>query len=233
MPDRPSRKHLADSPKALTAGSLAGQPSLPGLGAEEFPETARERDESYHNELAVGAFRSAPPQRRVFHARLRMRRAHVLHHLSGYRYPGTSRRFGAGIAHQPRVALGTIGINVTGSFVIGFFGTLTLAQGRYPVSENIRSLSWSACVAATPFSPRSALDAQPDTQRCDRARGNQHHRFSGIVRWRRYSGPSHCRALQWWCRSDRADTNRGGRVSAWVTCERRGAGHVRPRWRSR
>lgn len=33
---------------------------------------------------------------------------------------------------------GTIGINVTGSFVIGFFGTLTLAQGRYPVSENIR-----------------------------------------------------------------------------------------------
>jgi len=33
---------------------------------------------------------------------------------------------------------GTIGINVTGSFLIGFFGTLTLAHGRYPVSENIR-----------------------------------------------------------------------------------------------
>ncbi len=33
---------------------------------------------------------------------------------------------------------GTIGINVTGSLLIGFFGTLTLAQGRYPVSENIR-----------------------------------------------------------------------------------------------
>ena len=33
---------------------------------------------------------------------------------------------------------GTIAINITGSFVIGFFGTLTLAQGRYPVSENIR-----------------------------------------------------------------------------------------------
>ena len=33
---------------------------------------------------------------------------------------------------------GTIAINVTGSFVIGFFGTLTLAEGRYPVSENLR-----------------------------------------------------------------------------------------------
>jgi fluoride exporter len=33
---------------------------------------------------------------------------------------------------------GTIIINITGSFVIGFFGTLTLASGRYPVSENLR-----------------------------------------------------------------------------------------------
>jgi fluoride exporter len=33
---------------------------------------------------------------------------------------------------------GTIAINITGSFIIGFFGTLTLAQGRYPVSENMR-----------------------------------------------------------------------------------------------
>jgi CrcB protein len=33
---------------------------------------------------------------------------------------------------------GTIAINVTGSFVIGFFGTLTLAHGRYPVPENVR-----------------------------------------------------------------------------------------------
>src|ERR1700761_6470190 len=33
---------------------------------------------------------------------------------------------------------GTIGINVAGSFIIGFFGTLTLTQGRYPVSENWR-----------------------------------------------------------------------------------------------
>lgn len=33
---------------------------------------------------------------------------------------------------------GTIVINVTGSFLIGFFGTLTLASGRYPVPENVR-----------------------------------------------------------------------------------------------
>ncbi|HEY4114335.1 MAG TPA: fluoride efflux transporter CrcB [Rhizomicrobium sp.] len=33
---------------------------------------------------------------------------------------------------------GTILINITGSFLIGFFGTLTLAHGRYPVSENWR-----------------------------------------------------------------------------------------------
>jgi len=33
---------------------------------------------------------------------------------------------------------GTIGINVTGTFVLGCFGTLTLAGGRFPVSENHR-----------------------------------------------------------------------------------------------
>jgi len=33
---------------------------------------------------------------------------------------------------------GTIGINIAGSFIIGFFGTLTLSHGRFPVSENIR-----------------------------------------------------------------------------------------------
>lgn len=33
---------------------------------------------------------------------------------------------------------GTIIVNVSGSFLIGFFGTLTLASGRYPVSENLR-----------------------------------------------------------------------------------------------
>lgn len=33
---------------------------------------------------------------------------------------------------------GTILINVTGSFVIGLFGTLTLASSRFPASDNLR-----------------------------------------------------------------------------------------------
>jgi CrcB protein len=33
---------------------------------------------------------------------------------------------------------GTILINVLGSFVIGYFGTLTLQSGKYAVSENLR-----------------------------------------------------------------------------------------------
>ena len=35
---------------------------------------------------------------------------------------------------------GTIGINLSGSFLIGFFGTLTLAGGRFPVREDLRLL---------------------------------------------------------------------------------------------
>jgi CrcB protein len=33
---------------------------------------------------------------------------------------------------------GTILINIAGSFIIGFFGTLTLADGRFPLPENAR-----------------------------------------------------------------------------------------------
>ncbi|MFC3323636.1 fluoride efflux transporter CrcB [Mesorhizobium cantuariense] len=33
---------------------------------------------------------------------------------------------------------GTIIINVTGSLLIGFFGTLTFSSGRFPVSETLR-----------------------------------------------------------------------------------------------
>jgi CrcB protein len=33
---------------------------------------------------------------------------------------------------------GTVLINVLGSFVIGYFGTLTLQSGRYAVSDNLR-----------------------------------------------------------------------------------------------
>ncbi|TPM38113.1 fluoride efflux transporter CrcB [Mesorhizobium sp. B2-3-4] len=33
---------------------------------------------------------------------------------------------------------GTIIINISGSLLIGFFGTLTLASGRYPASDSLR-----------------------------------------------------------------------------------------------
>jgi fluoride exporter len=33
---------------------------------------------------------------------------------------------------------GTILINVLGSFIIGYFGTLTLQSGKYPASDNLR-----------------------------------------------------------------------------------------------
>ena len=49
--------------------------------------------------------------------------------------------------------LGTIGINISGSFIIGFFGTLTLAHGRYPVSENWRLVAMvGICGGFTTFS---------------------------------------------------------------------------------
>jgi CrcB protein len=34
--------------------------------------------------------------------------------------------------------LGTVLINILGSFVIGYFGTLTLQTGKYPASDNVR-----------------------------------------------------------------------------------------------
>ena len=33
---------------------------------------------------------------------------------------------------------GTVIVNVLGSFIIGYFGTLTLQTGRYPASDNLR-----------------------------------------------------------------------------------------------
>jgi fluoride exporter len=50
----------------------------------------------------------------------------------------------------------TIAINVAGSFAIGFFGTLTLASGRFPVSESARLLVMvGLCGGFTTFSSSS------------------------------------------------------------------------------
>jgi CrcB protein len=54
---------------------------------------------------------------------------------------GTLARYAIGVAAGPisgQIPWGTILINVSGSFVIGFFGTLTLAQGRFPAPESLR-----------------------------------------------------------------------------------------------
>ena len=61
---------------------------------------------------------------------------------------------------------GTIGINILGSFIIGFFGTLTLAQGRFPVSENMRLFVMvGVCGGFTPFSSFS-LAARSNSRLC-------------------------------------------------------------------
>ena len=54
---------------------------------------------------------------------------------------GTLARFALSLLAAPisqSLPWGTIAINVIGSFVIGAFGTLTLAQGRFPVPEEAR-----------------------------------------------------------------------------------------------
>jgi len=54
---------------------------------------------------------------------------------------GSVARYGISLAALPisrTLPWGTIIINVAGSLVIGFFGTLTLTGGKYPVSENVR-----------------------------------------------------------------------------------------------
>ena len=54
---------------------------------------------------------------------------------------GSLLRYALSIAALPisqTLPFGTLAINILGSFVIGFFGTLTLANGRYAVSEEAR-----------------------------------------------------------------------------------------------
>ena len=54
---------------------------------------------------------------------------------------GTVGRYWIGILALPisrELPWGTIIINIVGSFIIGFFGTMTLAHGRFPASDNLR-----------------------------------------------------------------------------------------------
>lgn len=54
---------------------------------------------------------------------------------------GTLARYSASLLTAPisrDLPWGTIIINIAGSFIIGFIGTLTLAHGRFPASENMR-----------------------------------------------------------------------------------------------
>ena len=54
---------------------------------------------------------------------------------------GTLARYLIGLVAIPisqDLPWGTIIINIVGSFIIGFFGTLTLAHGRFPASDNLR-----------------------------------------------------------------------------------------------
>jgi fluoride exporter len=54
---------------------------------------------------------------------------------------GTLARYLISVAALPlsqSLPWGTIGINILGSFIIGLFGTLTLANGRFPVSGDAR-----------------------------------------------------------------------------------------------
>jgi CrcB protein len=54
---------------------------------------------------------------------------------------GTLARYLISLAALPisqSLPWGTIIINILGSFIIGLFGTMTLAHGRFPASDNLR-----------------------------------------------------------------------------------------------
>ena len=67
--------------------------------------------------------------------------------------------------------LGTLIINVTGSFVIGFFAAVTGPDGRVLVSPNVRQFVMvGICGGYTTFSSFSLADAEPGARRPVRRR---------------------------------------------------------------
>jgi CrcB protein len=69
---------------------------------------------------------------------------------------GTLLRFllsGLGAGRDETLPWNTLIVNVTGCLIIGFVGTLTLAEGRYPLPENVRLfLMVGFCGGFTTFS---------------------------------------------------------------------------------
>ena len=113
----------------------------------EFPETALRADDSYRA-IAVGVClqRTDPPACGSPAARSELMETMGLNLklaliLAAGGALGTLARYGLSILLLPlsqTLPWGTIFINIAGSFLIGAFGTLTLAHGRFPLSESAR-----------------------------------------------------------------------------------------------
>jgi hypothetical protein len=95
----------------------------------------------------------------------------------------------------------TIVINISGSFFVGFFGTITLANGRFPASENVRlfvmvgDMRW-----IHHFLILQLADVRPHEEREHLASGNQRPRICcALYLCRRMWTPFSC-PFQWQCR---------------------------------
>lgn len=127
------------------------------------PKTAREADDSYRN-MAVGVCSKQPAAGGLFHARLSHMSFTTCLIVAIGGAIGTLARYVISVLALPisgELPWGTIAINVTGTFIIGFFGTLTLTHGSHPVPENIRLFVMvGLCGGYTTF---SAFSCRPST----------------------------------------------------------------------